>query len=80
VFDILVTMIGSLADEAAAQAFARDLEVHVARAHDLGLIVEIRDDRVARVIRKHVAVPRPLHGASDEPLPPASARDPARRP
>ena len=68
-FDILVTMIGSLADEAAAQAFARDLEVHVARAHDLGLIVEIRDDRVARVIRKRIALPRPANEASGTPSP-----------
>ncbi|MTJ83596.1 MAG: hypothetical protein F8N37_21630 [Telmatospirillum sp.] len=56
-FDVLATIIGNLDDEATAMAFARDLEEYLVRAHRLGLIVEIRNDRLARTIHKRIAIP-----------------------
>jgi cell division FtsZ-interacting protein ZapD len=57
VFDILVTIIGDLDDEAEILAFANAIEAPVRRARELGFAVEIRDNRLATIIRKRVALP-----------------------
>ncbi len=56
-FDVLVTIIGSLDDEAEALTFARDLEDQIARARRLGLVIEVRDNRLAKIIHKRSIVP-----------------------
>lgn len=57
VFDILLTIMGNLDDETEILAFAQDLEDYIARARRLGFIVEVRDDRLARIIRKQIMLP-----------------------
>ncbi|MDR3437506.1 hypothetical protein [Telmatospirillum sp.] len=56
-FDILLTIMGNLDDETEILAFAQDLEDYIARARRLGFIVEVRDDRLARIIRKQIMLP-----------------------
>lgn len=57
VFDVLVTIMGNHDDEAEILAFARDLERFVIRGHRLGLAVEVRDQRLARIVHQRIAVP-----------------------
>lgn len=56
-FEILVTIAGSLDDEAEALALAQDLEDYIVRARRLGIAVEVWDTRLAQAIRKRVTLP-----------------------
>ena len=56
-FDILVTIMGNLEDETEALALARDLAGCIARAHHLGIAVEVRDSRLAKIIGERMVLP-----------------------
>lgn len=56
-FDILATIVGKFDGEADILAFARDLETCIARVGHRGIIVEVRDNRLAEVIRKRTVIP-----------------------
>ena len=51
-FDVLVTIMGVLDDKTDALSFAQDLENCVARARNLGAVVEVWDNARAKLIRK----------------------------
>jgi hypothetical protein len=57
VFDILATIVGEFDDEADILAFAQDLEDCVVRAACRGIAIEVRDNRLAAVIRKRARIP-----------------------
>lgn len=57
-FDILATIVGKFDGEAEVLAFARELEDCVTRVGHRGIVVEVRDNRLAEVIRKRTVVPK----------------------
>lgn len=56
-FDILATIVGSCDDEARILDFAREMEACVVRAGRLGIAVEVRDGRLAKIIRRRALLP-----------------------
>lgn len=57
VFEILLTIMGHFEDEAEALDFAQDLEDSLARARQLGFVIEVRDERLAKAIRRRLILP-----------------------
>lgn len=57
VFEILLTIMGHFDDEAEALDFAQKLEDSLARARQLGFVIEVRDERLAKAIRKRLILP-----------------------
>ncbi len=60
-FDILATIVGEFDGEADILAFAQDLEDCVVRAAHRGIAIEVRDNRLAAVIRKRAVIPSIIH-------------------
>ena len=56
-FEILATIVGEIADQAAVERLASQIHAAVARAQSLGCIVEIRDVRLGRELRRIVRIP-----------------------
>ncbi|PKU23593.1 hypothetical protein [Telmatospirillum siberiense] len=59
-FDILATIVGTFEGEADVLAFAQDIEACVVRARRRGIVVEVRDNRLAEIIRKRTLLPQIL--------------------
>lgn len=59
-FEVLVTIMGRIEDQAEAERIAKELEAAVARAGTLGCVIEIRDSRLARSLRQVVVPVTPL--------------------
>ena len=57
VFDILATIVGKFDGEADAIAFAQDIERCVTRVRHRGIVVEVRDNRLADTIHKRIVLP-----------------------
>ncbi len=57
VFDILITIMGDIDNEAEALAFAQDIEDRARRASRLGVAIEVWDNHRATVLRRRVLVP-----------------------
>lgn len=56
-FDILATIAGQITDQAEAEQLAHDLQAVVLKARTLGCIVQIRDVRLNRELRRIMAFP-----------------------
>ncbi|MDA8233147.1 MAG: hypothetical protein M0006_17590 [Magnetospirillum sp.] len=56
-FDVLATIMGDIADQAEAERLARDIAGVVARARARGCIVDIRDLRLGRELRRTIVPP-----------------------
>ena len=59
-FDVLVTIVGEIADQGEVERLAHDIQAVVARAQGLGCIVDIRDARLGQEVQRLIALPRCL--------------------
>lgn len=58
-YNLLVTIIGQIADESEANSLAEALEQGVTQAHKHGCIVDIWDARLGRYLHRKVVHPSP---------------------
>ncbi len=56
-YDILITIMGDLDDEAEALTFAQDIEDRSALLSQLGVAIEVWDNRQAKIIHRRILVP-----------------------
>ena len=59
-FDVLVTIVGEISDQAEAERLAHDILAVVTRAQALGCVVDIRDAHLGQELRRLTALPQSL--------------------